>query len=96
MFIVNLTYKVSFDQVEPHLQAHMAFVNEQYENGNFLASGKKVPRTGGIILSSMESREALERLMEQDPFILHDVAGTEITEFALSRVSEHLKAFSGS
>ncbi len=91
MFIINLTYKTSFDKVEPHLQAHMDFVNEQYENGNFLASGKKVPRTGGVILSGVESRETLSSLMEQDPFIQHGVADFEITEFVISRVSEHLK-----
>lgn len=92
MFIVNLTYKASFDIVEPHLEAHMAFVNKQYESGIFLASGKKIPRTGGVILSGVENRETLNNIMMQDPFILHGVADFEITEFVISRVSEHLQS----
>ena len=38
MFIVNLTYKVSLDEVEKYLQDHVAYLKVQYEEKNFIAS----------------------------------------------------------
>ena len=50
MFIVNLTYIKSLDEVEKHLEKHIDFLNQYYTKGLFIASGRKNPRTGGIIL----------------------------------------------
>jgi uncharacterized protein YciI len=49
MFIINLKYKVELTQIDQFLNEHIEFLNAQYESGNFLASGRKEPRTGGII-----------------------------------------------
>lgn len=73
MFIINLTYKVPLEQVQHHIDAHMVYLKEQYTAGHFHASGKKVPRTGGIILSQMKDKEALEVIVQQDPFCIHDL-----------------------
>lgn len=51
MFIVSLTYHASLEQIDAYLAEHVAFLKEQYAQGHFLASGRKVPRTGGIILA---------------------------------------------
>ena len=91
MFIVSLTYKTSMDLVEQHLAAHIDYLKQQYGLGNFLASGKKVPRTGGVILSNMESCEQLNAVLNQDPFKKNDLADYEITEFIPSMSCEKLK-----
>ena len=49
MYIISLTYKVPLDIIDQHLDSHVQFLNKQYEMGNFHASGRKVPSTGGII-----------------------------------------------
>lgn len=41
MFIVNLTYIKSLDEVEKHLEKHIDFLNQYYTKGLFIASGKK-------------------------------------------------------
>ena len=51
MFIVSLRYVVPVEQVEPHMEGHMAWLEDHYASGMFMASGRKVPRTGGIILA---------------------------------------------
>ncbi|MGB5990000.1 MAG: YciI family protein [Marinifilaceae bacterium] len=56
MFIISLHYKVSMDKVEEHLTAHVEYLKEQYSLNNFIASGRKVPRTGGVILSNIKNR----------------------------------------
>lgn len=82
MFIISLTYIKSLEEVEALLEDHVDYLKEQYSLGNFLASGRKVPRTGGIILARGASREEIETIIALDPFYRHHVAEYEITEFS--------------
>ena len=91
MFIINLTYKTALENIDQHLNDHIAFLNEQYELGNFLASGRKVPRTGGIILSKVDSKAALEKIIEMDPFKINGLADYELIEFVPSKTCNELK-----
>lgn len=85
MYIISLTYKVPIETVDKHLDAHIQYLNTQYELGNFHASGRKVPRTGGVILSKVTDKLKLATILEQDPFKIHDLADYEITEFIPSK-----------
>ncbi len=91
MFIINITYTTELENVDPFLEEHIEFLNEQYELGHFLASGRKVPRTGGIILSNVASRVELEKIIEKDPFKKNDLADYELTEFVPSKTNDELK-----
>lgn len=91
MFIINLTYKVELKKVDQFINAHIEFLNEQYELGHFLASGRKIPRTGGIILSNIENKTELERIIEKDPFKKNELADYELTEFIPSKTCDNLK-----
>ncbi|MUU78687.1 YciI family protein [Winogradskyella endarachnes] len=91
MFIINLTYKTELKNVDKFLNAHIDFLNEQYELGHFLASGRKIPRTGGIILSNVESQSELEKIIGKDPFKKNDLADYNLTEFVPSKTCEELK-----
>lgn len=81
MFIVNLIYKKPIEFIETHTAAHRAFLDECYKKNFFVASGPKIPRTGGIIISHLKNRAQLEEILKQDPFALHHLADYEITEF---------------
>lgn len=84
MFIVSLSYIQPIEEVERHLQAHIDWLTLHYEKKSFIASGRKVPRTGGIILSNLDSKEELEQILAQDPFSTNRVAEFEIIEFVPS------------
>lgn len=58
--------------------------------GNFLASGHKVPRDGGIILTRAISREEIEAIIALDPFHRCSVADYQITEFCPTMTIEEL------
>ncbi len=90
MFIVNLTYKVSLDQVDQHLAAHVAYLEKQYAAGNFLASGRKNPRNGGIILVKNMNKEQLLKILAQDPFQQYDLVDYELLEFIPSKTCEEM------
>ena len=88
MFVISLTYKCQLEEVDKHLDAHVAYLKHEYSNGSFLASGRKVPRTGGVILSTVKTRNELELILERDPFFQAGIAKYEITEFIPSMVAE--------
>ncbi|MBB5572955.1 MULTISPECIES: YciI family protein [Rhizobium] len=91
MFILSLTYLKGNDEADEHMEPHMAWVKEGYAKGWFLASGRKVPRTGGIIFA-LGDRDELEAYVAADPFTIHGVAAYEVTEIALTTVVEGLEA----
>ena len=94
MFIINITYKVPLEEVDRHLGAHISFLDQQYQAGHFLASGRKVPRDGGIILAKGQDREAISQILNQDPFKIYDLADYDLIEFVPSKVVEPLKSLS--
>jgi len=90
MFLLVLTYTKPLEEVEPLTAAHMAWVDAHYQDGTFLASGRRVPRTGGLILAQAPDRASLEVLLATDPFLEAAVATYEVMEFTLSRTAPDL------
>ena len=68
MFLFSLTYVKPISEVERLLPEHIRFLDEHYEKRRFLCSGRKAPRTGGVILCSCRDREDARAIMEKDPF----------------------------
>ncbi len=91
MYIISLTYKVPLENIDQHLEEHVSYLNEQYANGIFLMSGKKVPRSGGVILAKSDSKSNLLSVIDQDPFKTLGLAYYEIIEFEPSKTHEELK-----
>ncbi|MET0594854.1 MAG: YciI family protein [Polyangiaceae bacterium] len=85
MFVIELVYKVPLTEIDAHMKAHMAFLNKYYASGHFLISGRKIPRDGGIILATGESREEIETLIKEDPFCSRGLADFRIIEFRASQ-----------
>lgn len=85
MFIVSLTYKVPLQKINEHLDDHVAFLERHFRTGDFLASGPKVPRTGGVILATVAEREELDAVLEADPFRKADLAEYYVEEFQPTR-----------
>jgi uncharacterized protein YciI len=91
MFILSLTYKKSTDEADKHMADHMAWLKGAYADGTLLASGRKIPRTGGVILAKGE-RAKIEALCAKDPFSVHGIADYDIQEVSLTTVIEGLEA----
>lgn len=90
MFVISLTYVSSLDDVEKWLADHIVFLDKYYSQGVFLASGRKEPRTGGVILAVAESREQLVAILAEDPFYKHGLAEYDITEFIPTKTAQEL------
>jgi len=85
MFIIELTYKADLAEIDAHMAAHVKFLKKYYAAGNFLVSGRKIPRDGGIIVAVGESRRQIEAIVEEDPFYRHGLADFRIVEFRASQ-----------
>ena len=91
MFVIELTYKAALKKIDAHMGAHMKFVRKYYAAGNFLVSGRKIPRDGGIILAVSESREAIEAIAKQDPFYTRGLADMRVIEFRASQRADDIQ-----
>lgn len=87
MFVVSLTYKVPDEIVDFHRPGHMAWLKDAFDDGIFLASGRRVPATGGVLLSKVD-RATLDASLAEDPFYSNGVAEFEIIEFTATSVAE--------
>lgn len=87
MFVIELIYKVPLDQIDAAMKAHVAWLNAHYAAGTFVASGRKIPRDGGVILAVGE-RAAIEAIAKEDPFVARGLAETRIIEFRLSQIAD--------
>jgi uncharacterized protein YciI len=92
MFVIELIYTAGLDEIDAHMAAHMAFLQRQYADGHFVASGRKVPRDGGIILAVGKSRGDIEAIVKQDPFVTHGLAEFRIIEFRVSQRAADIDA----
>jgi len=81
MFLILDNYKVAIQEVERVTQAHRDYLGEAYRAGKLLISGPRIPRTGGVIIACVKTREEVDELIEGDPFHKQGIADYEVIEF---------------
>jgi uncharacterized protein YciI len=91
MFIINLNYIAPLEKLDEQMADHVKFLRKYYKQNVFIASGRKVPRTGGIILAMANSKEEIDQIMGEDPFYIHKLAEYSVTEFLTSQYHPELK-----
>lgn len=93
LFVLDLTYTGTLDEVDALMAEHRTWLDEHYAAGSFIASGRKNPRTGGVILARAASRAQVEALVADDPFARGGVVAYHVTEFVPTKTSEELAAY---
>lgn len=81
MFLVDMQF-TNLEKITPELtDAHRAYLAAQYQNNQLMFGGRKVPRTGGILLSLHQDKAELVAMLEADPFRQSGAVSYSITEF---------------
>ena len=80
LFVIDLTYTAPLEEVDALIGRHMASLDRGYAEGVFLVSGRKNPRTGGVIIAVGNARHAIEARVTTDPFVEEGVAEATVTE----------------
>ncbi|MFE0099877.1 YciI family protein [Streptomyces sp. NPDC059009] len=93
MFVMELTYTAPVERVDAALAAHVAWLDELYADGTVIASGRKNPRDGGIILAVGDDRAAIEKIAASDPFVTAGVCEYRITEFIATKTAPELAGY---
>lgn len=62
-----------------HLDAHVAWVRRHADAGTFLYCGSfENGKDGGAIIARTPTREALDAILAEDPFLVHGAATHEV------------------
>ena len=85
VFVIELVYKAPLTDIDAHMAGHVRFLKKYYASGNFLVSGRKIPRDGGIIVAMAKSRPEIDAIIREDPFCRHGLADFRIIEFRASQ-----------
>ena len=94
MFVAVLTYVRPLKEIDALMHEHVAFLEKQYDAGLLIASGRQVPRTGGVILIRSADLERVRAVLSEDPFVVAGAATFELIEFKPSRMHKDFKPFS--
>ena len=89
--LILITYIAPLDEVDRHMKPHLAWLERGYDEGLFLMSGRRNPRTGGVIVSRGQKAE-VEALAASDPFVTDGVATIEVIEFNASWAADKVAA----
>ena len=90
MFIANLKYKKSMEEVNKVLEAHLEYLDKYFEKGKFICTGKKsFPELGGVILFDSNNLEEAKKILYEDPFYIEEIADYEIIEFQPIKFSQN-------
>ena len=95
MFVIDIHYTAPLEEVDKYIEGHTAYLQKYIDNNTFIVTGRKVPRTGGILIANAGSKEEAEKIITEDPFYQHKVAEMTITEFTHARHNAALDGLLG-
>lgn len=93
MFVILLNYIKPLSEIDQFVDSHREFLERHYASGHFLLSGRKEPRTGGVILALANTKAEIEKIIKLDPFYKQAIAEYEIVEFLPSMAAPALANF---
>jgi uncharacterized protein YciI len=95
MYIVLLTYTAPLDAIDDALPDHATWLQQQFEAGHFLVSGRQVPRVGGVIIVRSMVRAELDALLATDPFAVRNLTEYQVVEVQVTRTAPELASVTG-
>jgi uncharacterized protein YciI len=80
MYVIVLDYIADLAEIDAALSDHVEWLDKHYSGGLFLASGRREPRTGGVIFAAGAKAE-VEAAVASDPFAERGLARHSVIEF---------------
>ena len=72
------------------MDGHKAWLQRGFDDGIFLLAGSLLPGLGGVIVANDVTHDALQVLVDEDPFVTANVVAAEIVEIEPSRADGRL------
>jgi len=81
MYLVDMSF-IDMTKITPELtDQHKSYLQKEYKSNNLVFGGRKVPRTGGILISQHANEHELKQVLNSDPFVQSGAVTYAITEF---------------
>jgi uncharacterized protein YciI len=94
MIIVLLNYTAPIEALDAQLAAHRDWLKAGVEAGILMAAGRKVPRTGGMLLAR-GALEAVKAWAATDPFAVHGLSDYDFIEVDVTMAAEGFEGLRG-
>jgi uncharacterized protein YciI len=90
MFLISFKPTVPPEQLDAIRPDHMAWAARGFEAGVFVAGGRRMPPTGGVILA-IHDRKAVSALIDQEPFCRKGLAEIDLQEIEIMSTAPGLE-----
>ena len=81
MYLVDMSF-TNMEKITSELtDKHKSHLEQEYKSNKLMFGGRKVPRTGGILISQHASKRELKQVLNSDPFVQSGAVTYSITEF---------------
>lgn len=81
-YLLEGEHLAPFSELSHLVDEHHAFLQQGYDSGAFLFSGPQIPAKGGFLLARAPSRDALDALLAEEPFVkAGKMRFSRVTEF---------------
>jgi uncharacterized protein YciI len=90
MYVVLSTYTAPIEEIDLVLPDHAEWLTKHYEAGDFLLSGRREPRVGGVIIARQMLRGKLDAILSTDPFAFRHMVHYEGIAFSATRTAREL------
>jgi len=90
MFIVLLKFSENKALAAQFMEGHNAWIKRGFDDGVFLLTGSLQPRLGGAIMARNTSLKALQRRINEDPFVAEGVVSADILEITPGKADPRL------
>ena len=92
MFVLVSQYSVPIEKVDSLLAPHLEFLKKYYSLNKMVISGRLKDNTGGVIICNVATREELNEIFKEDPFVQENVGEYKIYDFSPRMYIEELEA----
>lgn len=90
--VVLLDYVAPIEAIDAALPRHAEWLKAGFASGHILTCGRRVPRTGGVIVMRGDAESVTART-EGDPFIAEGLATRTVIPFTASMAIADLESF---
>lgn len=90
MYIIFLRFGPHRSQAGQWMAGHVQWIQRGLDEGVFLMAGSLDDAQGGVVLAANMERAEVQRRVEQDPFVVHQVVTADIHAVAPSRMAPGL------
>lgn len=93
MFVLISRFQKPLDEINHFLAPHSMWVQQQYEVGRFLVSGRREPPIGGVIVARASSEQELREVLAADPIQQMGLAEYDIFAFNATDFPKRSRTF---